>query len=333
MDINIFFVCYNEESLLPHTISHYKKYLPSCKITIYDNESTDRSVELAKSLGCNVISFSSNNMLNGYKLKEIRNNSWKTVRSGWVIMADMDEFICVTEQELLEEYQRGTSILNITGLNMIGESQTIDLTDIDLQKIYKYVNNMWESKNICFLREKIIDMNFTAGSHTCEPLGEIVYSSNIYLNKHMEGIGLEYLKNKMIKRYERSTEMRKHGMSTHYTNDLNKISKYYINSFENCNILFSIYCEEKRQIISKIIGKLSIEYGYENTFKDVTNIVYMKFIEYINKKWAIYIFTNDYKRAYFFGDPLPQVTKIIRIKINGITILYRHNEEVKLFLE
>jgi glycosyltransferase involved in cell wall biosynthesis len=104
MDINVFLLCFNESILLPHSIKHYKKYLPSCKITIYDNESTDNSVEIAKELGCNIMSFSSNNSLNEYIQTSIKNNYWKSIEKGWIIMADMDELLCITENDLIKEF-------------------------------------------------------------------------------------------------------------------------------------------------------------------------------------------------------------------------------------
>ena len=131
MNVSLFLLCYNESALLPHTIKHYRKYLPNCSITIYDNESTDNSVELAKSLGCNVISWNSNNIIDDFKYVKIKNNCWNTVTCGWVIVADMDEFLCVTDQDLLKETNNGVSLLTIKGVNMIGESSKIDLTDID----------------------------------------------------------------------------------------------------------------------------------------------------------------------------------------------------------
>lgn len=237
MNINIFLMCYNESILLPHTIKHYKKYIPSCKITIYDNESNDNSVEIAKSLGCNVISWSTNNILNEFSITNIKNNCWKNVKDGWIIVADMDEYLCVTESELIDEFKQSTSILQVKGIEMIGESKQIDLMDIDLEDIKKYKYNNYESKNLCFLRENIEEMNYNLGAHCCNPTGVIKYSYKIYFNKHMNTLGEVYLINKMINRYERSELMRKNGISYHYINDLDKIKSLYYDSLNNCNYL------------------------------------------------------------------------------------------------
>lgn len=237
MDINIFLVCYNESILLPHAIKHYKKYLPSCKITICDNKSTDNSVEIAKSFGCNIITWDTNNKIDDFLLKDLKNNCWKNIEKGWIIMADMDEFLCVTENELLKEYKLGTSILTIQGLNMIGESYYEDLSDIDLQEIEKYVIYDAESKNLCFLRENINDMNYNLGAHSCNPKGKIIYSKNTYINKHMAILGIKFLVNKMLRRYERSHDMRKQQIAVHYTNDIDKIIIDYLNSLNTCKYL------------------------------------------------------------------------------------------------
>jgi hypothetical protein len=152
-------------------------------------------------------------------------------------MADMDEFLCVTEDELMKEMNSGVSILKIKGYDMIGESETLDLSDINLHQIKKYVDNHFESKNLCFLRESITDMNYGPGSHTCNPEGNIIYSSNMYINKHMNYLGLIFLKNKLTERYKRNEKMRRKGWNTHYTNDISKIEEIYINCINTCKII------------------------------------------------------------------------------------------------
>jgi hypothetical protein len=114
-------------------------------------------------------------------------------------MADMDEWIGVREDELEHERKKGTTILSIRGLDMIGESQTVDLSDIDLHHLPCFVDNPYESKHICFLRESIHDMHFDAGSHTCSPIGTIVYSPTTYINQHIRYPGLPFLLDKMTK--------------------------------------------------------------------------------------------------------------------------------------
>jgi glycosyltransferase involved in cell wall biosynthesis len=237
MEINVFLVCFNEAPLLPHTIKHYKQYLPSCKITIYDNESSDNSVQIAKDLGCTVVSWNSENINDEELLLSLKNNSWKNCEKGWIIMADMDEFVCVTEDDLQREINSGVTILNIEGYDMVGDSETLDLSDIDLQEIKRYINNQFESKKLCFLREAITDMNYGPGSHSCDPKGTIVYSSKVYINKHMSCLGLSFLKNKLTERYKRSAKNREKGWSTHYTQDTVKIEEMYKYQINNCKIL------------------------------------------------------------------------------------------------
>lgn len=236
MNINIFLLCYNESSLLPHTINHYKKNLPSLKITIYDNNSTDNSVQIATSLGCKVVRWNSDNILDYNRITYIKNNCWKTITDGWIIVADMDELLCVTEQDLRSEKDLGNTIISIRGLDMIGESNTLGLTDLNLQTINKFIPNSREDKSLCFYRNSIGEMNYTT-SHKCHPTGDVRYSQQIYYNKHMSYLGLDYFTDKIITRYHRSTKMRASGLETHYTNNIDDIKADYYNKLNTARLL------------------------------------------------------------------------------------------------
>lgn len=224
--ITIFILCHNEEILLPHTIKHYKTYLPDCKIVIFDNKSTDKSVEIALSHGCKVISWNSNE-IDDYRYLIIKNNCWKK-ETGWVIVCDMDEWLCVTQEELIKEQSDNTFILSVHGYNMIGESKRVGLEDIDLHAIKKSVYCPDENKSLCFYRPAIREINYRLGAHTCNPVFNVQTKySKIYINKHMNYLGLPFFMNKMKKRFERSKRMRKRGLAYHYINNLEKIKNIY----------------------------------------------------------------------------------------------------------
>ena len=237
MNVNIFLLCYNESIMIPHTINYYKSRLPNCTITIYDNKSIDDSVIIAKKLGCTVHTFDTNNINNVLIKRDLANSCWKTIKKGWVIMADMDEWLDITYNDLINECRLGTTILTVQGYNMIGESTNINLDDIDLTNINKYVLHNPESKNICFLRPHIANMNYSVGSHVCNPLGIVKYSTKVYINKHMAYLGLPYIINKITERYKRSKEMQKQKLSIHYTDDVNKITNKYNNMLNESKLL------------------------------------------------------------------------------------------------
>jgi len=247
MTVNIFILCFNESAVLPHAVGHYKKYLPNSNITILDNESTDDSVGIAKSLNCDVVSWKSPrfNGIDDIEYKELKNNCWKNIEYGWIIACDMDEWLCVTEEELHNEEINGTSILKVKGIDMIGESIKEDLSDIDLHGVKKYVENKYGNKKLCFLREKINEMNYGIGCHHAKPNGEVKYSSKTYYNKHMNKLGEKFLINKMLNCHKRVQEQRKyeHGPAgsqnwgIHYIDDIEQIKKNYKDALSKCKKL------------------------------------------------------------------------------------------------
>ena len=62
--------------------------------------------------------------------RNLKNTCWKDIRTGWIIVADMDDWLSISEWELLEEQRNGTTILSVQGLSMIGNSSSLELSDI-----------------------------------------------------------------------------------------------------------------------------------------------------------------------------------------------------------
>lgn len=228
MKIVIYIFCYNEAIIIKQTIEHYKLNFPESKIIIYDNYSTDDSCKIAEDLGCEIIKWDTDNKTNEHKLTDLKNTIWKNSTYDWTIVCDMDEWLCITEKELLDEIQIGTTILRVKGCNIFGDSKSAILDDINLHELRKGLYFPMENKNICFNNTVITDMNYLFGGHKCSPIGKIIPSKKEYILKHMDMLGLPYKiwKNKL--RYERSCEMRqKYNLDTHYfSNDTQTINKY-----------------------------------------------------------------------------------------------------------
>ena len=222
MNISIFLLCYNEELLLPYTLKHYKDRFPTAKFVLVDNYSTDRSCEVAKENGMEIRQFQSSNCQNEETMMYIRNNIWNDIKSGWVIMCDMDEWLEMTEKELISEEEKRVTIVTTKGFNIVGNSKTSDLSDIDLFTLNEGIEDVNFSKRILF-KVSDVRINFWWGAHTCRPIGNIKFSENIYTLKHMNFLGAEYLVEKHRKRYERNELMRYRGMNRHYSNEKAKV--------------------------------------------------------------------------------------------------------------
>ncbi len=226
--VNLFCIAYNEEIVLPHMIKWYKDRFPNCHITIYDNYSTDDTEKIALEAGCTVIKYDSNNEIRDDLYLEIKNHCWKNSDTNWNIIIDVDEWLDITEEDLIKEELLGSTIISFEGWNMITLSDDEDILDFDLH---------WASRSpqydkmYCFNKLYIKEIQFQAGCHHAYPEGVVKMSDNIYKMYHFKAIGLNY----MVNRYkEFSTRMSQQnlaqGHAVHYLDSEQVIRnnwKYY----------------------------------------------------------------------------------------------------------
>jgi hypothetical protein len=222
--------------MLPHTIRHYKTRFPSATITVFDNVSTDRSVLIAESAGCRVVPYHSRGQQDEKHLIWVRSHMWKEYvpkdTTCWVIMCDMDEWLDATEDTLQEEAAKGTTALMTQGINMVGDSQRADHSDIDLFAITKGFLDANMSKRICF-QYPTVSMEYWYGAHQCFPQGHVVWSQKVYALRHYDYLGEEYVVSKRQKRWERNALSRQMGLNGHYAQEREKNVAVYREAVAN----------------------------------------------------------------------------------------------------
>lgn len=227
MKIAIFLVCYNEELLLPLTLKHYKTRFPSAEIYLLDNCSTDNSCKIAEDHGCKIVTYESGDRHDESVLMNLRSHKYEEfVKDSWVIMCDMDEWLDMTEEQLQEEESKGVTVITTQGVNMVGESKTTDLSDIDLNAITKgfYDDNF--SKRVCFKYPEV-HIDYWYGAHICFPFGRVQYSERTYYLRHYNYLGAEYLADKHKRRYLRNIQNIPTGINGHYLKEKDESYRVY----------------------------------------------------------------------------------------------------------
>jgi glycosyltransferase involved in cell wall biosynthesis len=204
MDINkepyvtVYTVTYNEEHMIEFFIRHYRKMFPNCIIKVFDNYSTDRTVEIAKSFDCEIKYFQSiegKDVFDDREHTKIKNNEWKSSTTDWVICCDCDELLQITQEELIKEEEYGVNIITSEGWHMINNISN----DIDLPNMENGWQDNFYSKHILFNTKYIYESNFAHGCHTGNPGPNPIYSKNKYVLSHYKFISKEFsLKKRFI---------------------------------------------------------------------------------------------------------------------------------------
>lgn len=192
MRIHLIAKTWNEEAILPYFLKHYS----FCeKITLYDDSSTDKTVEIAKSFP-NVEILPKPQRYGKAELDEIEglkiyNEAYKIDRNyDWVIVTCIDEFLYHPNLlNKLEEYkQQGVTMPRTVGFDMFSKKlPTEDRPLYEIITLGRYAPN--HSKFSIFNPQ--IDINYWVGLHTCNPTGNVKYSDDLEL-KILHFVYLEY---------------------------------------------------------------------------------------------------------------------------------------------
>ena len=226
--ITVYTLAYNEEVFLQYMIDHYRSRFPNCHIVVNDNESTDNTRAIALKNNCEVVWFDTNNEINEHKITNLKNNCWKTSKTDWVLVCDVDELLDINEQQLKEEESKGATIVRSEGWNMVNMEDNYDFDNIKHgTRVPQY------DKSYLFNHKYIQEIHFCAGCHGASPQGTVKYSDNVYKLYHYKCINPDYLVKRFAWTAKRLSEMNKRcGMGTYWLNTEENIRAGFNNGRE-----------------------------------------------------------------------------------------------------
>jgi glycosyltransferase involved in cell wall biosynthesis len=237
MTINLYTFLYNEEHILPYFLKHYSQYVN--KIVVYNNQSTDNSIQILndwKECEIEIREFNTDNHYDEQTQMDLKNNCWKGDDSDYVIVCDMDELLYHPNLGEFIKKQGLVDYFTPTGYHMIGEEIPTDYT----KQIYEIIKNGTPdnqyNKNVLFKRSNITETNYSPGAHRSKFNGttNLINCEDQDLKLlHYKWLSPEYVADKHIHYGERrSQDTINKGWGVHYgltrdkiLNDFNKLKE------------------------------------------------------------------------------------------------------------
>lgn len=234
-------VMWEDPFLLPYAVRFYRERLgmAGLRITVYDNESKDGSVDLAKALGCRVVEFATDGELQDETYVEVKSNCWKESEADWVIIVDLDEWLEIRPIDLDVYEAAGVSIVKALGTSLVWKNDTTDLNDTP----YK-VNHPdpGYDKACLFDRRQVTAYHVGIGAHTLEnSAGQVHWLHDADpplpppLLYHVKYFSQEYLLERHRKYNARLSKVNQEkGWGVHYVDESRKhIPQRFIDEREN----------------------------------------------------------------------------------------------------
>jgi glycosyltransferase involved in cell wall biosynthesis len=196
MSIHLYAGCWNEERIIPSFLQHYEPLVD--RIIIYDDHSTDRSVELLRaSPKVEVRPFrrEAESYLDAHLI--LFETCWQESRgrADWVCLVDLDEFLFHPDWHHYLDAQKnaGVTIIQALGYEMVSEH----FPPAGAALATTFTRGQREvhlDKTGLFAPDAIERMNHTVGRHRCFPVGRVVPPAHYRMQlRHYKSLGLDYV--------------------------------------------------------------------------------------------------------------------------------------------
>jgi len=242
--VHAFFICYNEENILPHLLKYYSSFCE--KIIILDNNSTDKSCEIIESFpNTEIIPFDSNEEFHDGVHIKLKNHVWKSSvgYADYVILGDADEFLYHENMVdfLIKSKENGITIFKPEGYHMVGdEDLNLKPNDNIFEKVKFGVKTNVLDKPMMFDCNKITNINYGFGCHSAQPQGEVILSTDPSLKMlHFKFLGIE---NHMLKHKIRGERLSQFNIQ-------NGFGLYYLFNVDEQKADYKTYLNKRIQIL------------------------------------------------------------------------------------
>ena len=247
MILHLYTMCYNEMDILPFVVDYWKE-LGVSKAIVFDNGSTDGSVEFMQKYDWIDVRYYYSMGCNDVILRRFKNECWKESRgkADFVIVCDIDE--CLISPFGMDTFDKmkdgGYTICKPKWYEFISEEIPIYTEGKFLHEISEKAFLNESGKTVLFNPNEIKEINYGFGAHQCEPIGNVSYYNNgLYLLHISKRLSLEY----MIKKYKEAKDRysfvnRINSYGFHYSASREKLTSDYENGLKesiNFNKLIS----------------------------------------------------------------------------------------------
>jgi glycosyltransferase involved in cell wall biosynthesis len=231
MNIDVYAMCWNEERFLPYFLRHYSP--AASLITIFDNESTDRSVQIIESFpNTRVVSYDTGDEFREDIRRDYKNECWKESRrrADWVIVVDIDEIVY---HPRLHDYLAACSERGVTLPWTVGYEMVADRFPNTPGQIYEEVTvgvqDAWYSKPVVFDPNALDEIDYEPGAHSCAPSGRVVEERSPDLKLlHYRFLGREYVLARFATMRDRQSDVNvQHGWNYHLHKRPREIKRWF----------------------------------------------------------------------------------------------------------